>query len=129
MTHCLVSSSEGIPVLKPTAPNKRLYLCGGDETRELERKIKVCLNLPDEASRKLPLIIDLTHVAYVDTNGLGALFSGMHDYQRRQRKFALVLNDEKIKNIFTLTKLYLAFETFETLEAATAALLGDAAKT
>jgi len=80
---------------------------GGDETDELQNKIK-------ELSEKgnLKLVIDLGEVAYLNSSALGVLISAHANYTKRGGKIKLCQLNKNLENLFVITKLSLIFDTY-----------------
>lgn len=103
---------EGIDVLGP-----RGYLTGGDDTDELEAKLK---ELTDAGT--LFIVLDLTKVNYVNNTALGVLISYNAQCIRRGGHLAFAGVNARIQNIFTITKLSMIFDVYPTVKPAVAAL-------
>ena len=101
---------ESIVILYPKG-----YLTGGDETDELERKIK---ELGDGGNKHL--IINLAETQHLNSTALGVLISAHSNYVRRAGHMKLCAVDNRIQNIFVITKLSLVFDVFPTEEQAIA---------
>jgi len=101
---------ETIVILTP-----RGYLTGGDETDELERKIK---ELSDGGNKHL--IVNLSETQHLNSTALGVLISAHSNYVRRQGHMKLCSVDKRIENIFVITKLSLVFDVFPNEEQAIA---------
>ena len=91
------------------------YLTGGDETDELERKIKVL----GEAGNK-HLVINLAETQHLNSTALGVLISAHSNYVRRGGQMKLCSVDKRIENIFVITKLSLVFDVYPSEEQAIA---------
>ena len=91
------------------------YLTGGDETDELEQKIKAL----SEAGNK-NLIINLADTQHLNSTALGVLISAHSNYVRRGGHMKLCAVDKRIENIFVITKLSLVFDVYPTEEQAIA---------
>ncbi|HEU0241777.1 MAG TPA: STAS domain-containing protein [Micromonosporaceae bacterium] len=70
------------------------------------------------------IIVDLTHVEFLDSTGLGVLVGAMKRLRMVGGDFALVCDQEKILKIFRITGLDRVFTLHSTVEAATAGLAG-----
>jgi len=95
---------ESIVILTPSG-----YLTGGDETDELERKIK---ELSDGGNKHL--IVNLSETQHLNSTALGVLISAHSNYVRRQGQMKLCSVDKRIENIFVITKLTLVFDVYDT---------------
>lgn len=102
----------GIDVLSPKG-----YLTGGDDTGALEAKLK---QLTDAGARFI--VLDLSKVDYVNNTALGVLISYHAQCTKRGGQLVFTSVNDRIKNIFTITKLSLIFEVYPTVAPAVAAL-------
>ena len=91
------------------------YLTGGDETDELEQKIKAM----SEAGNK-HLVINLSETQHLNSTALGVLISAHSNYVRRGGQMKLCAVDKRIENIFVITKLSMVFDSYATEELAIA---------
>ncbi len=91
------------------------YLTGGDETDELEQKIKAL----SEAGNK-HLVINLSETQHLNSTALGVLISAHSNYVRRGGQMKLCAVDKRIENIFVITKLSMVFDSYATEELAIA---------
>jgi anti-sigma B factor antagonist len=97
-----------IQVLTP-----RKDLSGGEETRELERAIQ------ETISQGVPkIIVDLGHVSYINSAGLGTLVALHTSCRNREGFLRLAQIGKRIKNLFLITKLNFVFETFDSVDDA-----------
>ncbi len=83
------------------------YLTGGDETDELEQRIKAL----GEAGNK-QLIMNLAETQHLNSTALGVLISAHSSYVRRGGQMKLCSVDKRIENIFVITKLSLVFDVY-----------------
>jgi anti-sigma B factor antagonist len=67
------------------------------------------------------LVIDLSHVTYVDSSGLAVLIEGMQNVEEYGGRFALAGLQETVRSIFEIARLDQVFRIFPTVEAALAA--------
>jgi anti-sigma B factor antagonist len=91
------------------------YLTGGDETDELDRKIKAL----GEAGNK-NLVINLAETQHLNSTALGVLIAAHSSYVRRGGQMKLCAVDKRIENIFVITKLSLVFDVYPSEEQAIA---------
>jgi anti-sigma B factor antagonist len=84
-----------------TAPQLREYLAG------------ICAG---EAG----IIVDLTHVSFLDSAALGVLVGAMKRAAARGRSLRLVCPRDRIRDVFALTGLTKVFRIHETLDGASA---------
>lgn len=89
------------------------YLTGGDETDELERKIKA---LADGGNRNL--LLNLSETQHLNSTALGVLISAHSTYVRLGGQMKLCGADKRIENIFVITKLSLVFDVYGTEDQA-----------
>jgi anti-sigma B factor antagonist len=93
----------------------RGYLTGGDETEELEQRIKAL----SEGGNK-HLVINLGETQHLNSTALGVLISAHSNYVRRGGQMKLCSVDKRIENIFVITKLSLVFDVYPNEEQAIA---------
>ena len=70
-------------------------IIGGDETDELKQKAKDFL---DQGNRKL--ILDLTHVTYLNSSGIGAVVSIHTAYVKSEGKIKVCGLGKGVQNVF-----------------------------
>jgi anti-sigma B factor antagonist len=58
------------------------------------------------------VLLDLGHVAWMDSSGLGVLVSGHTSLVREGGRMAILNATKKINELFIITKLITIFETF-----------------
>lgn len=97
-----------IAILEPHGP-----LIGGDETDELRRKSR---DLLEQGNRKI--IIDLNHVTYINSTGIGSLVSIHTMYTNAKGKVKLCGIGKNVENVFVITRLMSVFDVDETRAAA-----------
>lgn len=86
----------------------------GDETAELRHLVK---DLMTESSQ---IVLNLTDVTHIDSNGIGMLF-GLHiSAEKAGVKLKLAGLGGHAKSVTEITKLTMTCETFPTVEAAVA---------
>lgn len=102
----------------------RGWLAGGDDTMELELRIKEVA----EAGNK-QLILNLVETQALDSTALGVLISANSNYIRRGGRMKHCQVDKRIENVFVITRLFLVFDVYPTEELAIAsfAVLSPAA--
>ena len=91
------------------------YLTGGDETDELKQAITA---LAEGGNRHL--VINLAETQHLNSTALGVLISAHDSYSRRGGQMKLCAVDQRIQNIFVITKLSMVFDVFATEEQAIA---------
>lgn len=80
------------------------------------------VSLVDSGSKAI--IVDLTHVEFLDSTGLGVLVGGMKRLKAVGGNFALVCDQEKLLKIFRITGLDRVFTLHSSVEAAAAGMAG-----
>jgi len=68
------------------------------------------------------MILDLTHVPYIDSAGLGSLVSAYVTYQKAGRRVALAGANPRVRKLFKIARIEPFFLIFPTLETAIDAL-------
>jgi len=91
------------------------YLTGGEETDELEQRIKSLI----ESGNK-HLVVNLSDTQHLNSTALGVLISAHSNYAKRGAQMKLCAVDKRIENIFVITKLSLVFDVYATEEQAIA---------
>jgi anti-anti-sigma factor len=69
-------------------------------------------------SNSKKILIDFSSVSYIDSSGLATLIELLQRLKKINGKFRLFNMNQKVKNIFEVTKLYKLFEIFDTQELA-----------
>jgi anti-sigma B factor antagonist len=67
------------------------------------------------------VVVDLTHVTYIDSSGLAVLIVGMQQVKQYGGKFALVGLQSDVRSIFETAQLEKFFSTYPHIDAALAA--------
>lgn len=67
---------------------------------------------------QVDLILDLTDVTFVDSTGLGALIGTRRRVHAFHGSLTLVIPNEAVLKVFTITGLQRVFDIYDTLEAA-----------
>lgn len=67
---------------------------------------------------KSNIVIDLQHVRFIDSSGLGALVSGFKNAGSREGNLKLCGLQKQVKSMFELTRLHRVFEIFPSDEEA-----------
>ncbi len=73
-------------------------------------------------------ILDLTHVAYIDSAGIGVLVNAYVSRERDSRKLGLVGVCQRVRNVLQVTHVESIFRQFATVAEAEAALGSDGAR-
>jgi anti-sigma B factor antagonist len=66
------------------------------------------------------LILDLSHVPYIDSAGIGALVGAYVTHQKEGRNLALVGVTERVRNTMQVTRVETFFKFYDSLAAAQA---------
>lgn len=69
------------------------------------------------------VVLDLTHVDWMNSSGLGTLISGLTTMRQSGGNLKLSGLSKKIKNLFSITKLLTVFEIFPTADEAAASFM------
>jgi anti-sigma B factor antagonist len=75
------------------------------------------------AGANSPLILDLTGVTHIDSNGLGALIQTQRQMNARPDELYFVVRDPRIRRTFSVLGLEKFFAVYEIVEDAMAAAL------
>jgi anti-sigma B factor antagonist len=67
-----------------------------------------------------PIILDLTGLSFIDSEGLGTLISGQKRARERGCRLCIVVSHPRIRRVFQLIGLTQVLNTYQTLEAAIA---------
>jgi anti-sigma B factor antagonist len=70
------------------------------------------------AAGRLKVVLDLTHVHYIDSTGLGALVSGYTSLQMHGGTVKLVNPSKRNLELLLVTQLHTAFEVFNAVQDA-----------
>lgn len=65
------------------------------------------------------IIVDFSSVSYIDSSGLATFIELFQRLKKNGGKFRIYNMNQKVRNIFEVTKLHKIFEIFDTLDAAT----------
>ena len=79
----------------------------GPDLMELKTVFQTAVN-----HEKGNVLLDLGHVAWMDSSGLGVLVSGHTSLAREGCRMAILNATKKINELFIITKLITIFETF-----------------
>lgn len=94
----------------------------GEETAKLRQLVK---ELMGESQR---IVLNLTDVTHIDSNGIGMLF-GLHiSSEKAGVKIKLAGLGGHVKSVSEITKLAMVYETFPTVEEAVASFVPVAAR-
>jgi anti-sigma B factor antagonist len=62
------------------------------------------------------ILVDLSHVDWINSTGLGILMAGYTTVQKAQGKFKIAGSTDRIKSLFMITKLLTIFEDYNTVD-------------
>ncbi len=88
-------------------------LMGGTETTEINDRMK-------ELTRKgvRQVVLDLAHVKWMNSSGLGALMSGMTSMRHAGGDLRLSAVAEKVESVLMITQLLKIFKTYPNVQDA-----------
>lgn len=66
------------------------------------------------------ILVDMTHVSYIDSSGLWSLFEGHKKAVSKNSKMVLINTTKDVKRVLDITKMSSKLHIFETEEAALA---------
>ena len=90
-------------------------LMGGDETKDIHEKVKSLL-----ADGLKKIVIDLSKVKWLNSQGLGMLISCLTSVTNADGKLKIAGATEKVNSLFMITKLITVFDSYETTDRAVA---------
>lgn len=94
---------------------------GDSETDELQKAI-----LDEAGAGNQRLVMNLSECQTLNSIAIGALMRGFANYRGRGGEIKLCALGKRIKDLFTMTKLIMVFEHYETEEEAIAAFAVEA---
>lgn len=97
-----IRKEHGIAIVSPSG-----WLMGGRETDEFERSVR---EIMEEGCRCC--VINLGHVAHMNSMAIGRLVGLLQAFHNRDGRLRLCSLEDKIHNVFVVTKLALLFEVF-----------------
>jgi anti-sigma B factor antagonist len=102
-----VSRTEDIAVVRC-----RGRIVFGKETDELRR---VLLDLLNDTKR---IVLNLTWIEYIDSNGLGTLVASFISARNRRAKIKFAALSPRVRRVLTITKVDRLFEVYDSTEEA-----------
>lgn len=102
-----------------TDPNRTVVTVTGEIDLATQGQLRAELNELIVAGQ-VDLVVDLSGVTFVDSTGLGALIGARRRVHAFHGSLALVIPDESVRKVFTITGLEKVFAIHDTLEAALA---------
>jgi anti-sigma B factor antagonist len=87
----------------------------GDPARSLSDTIKPLIQ-PDAY-----IVLDLGDVSYIDSSGMGAIFSGFMDAEKIGGRIVFARITKRIQDLLAVTKLNTVVKTYDTVQEALAA--------
>ena len=100
--------ADGVVILEPEGK-----IMGGPEATELRNQLYELI-----AQNKTRVIVDLANVEWMNSTGLGILISGMTSLRNNKGELKLTSVNEKIANLFEITKLNSVFDTYKSSDDA-----------
>lgn len=91
----------------------RKDLTDGDETREIEWAMEHIL-----AEGPPHVVIDLGHVSFINSAALGTLVHSLTSCKNRGGWMRVAQVGKRIHNLFLITRLNFAFDTYDSVEEA-----------
>ncbi|MDP9292697.1 MAG: STAS domain-containing protein [Verrucomicrobiota bacterium] len=104
----------------PTTQSSSVLPLEGDIDLHVSPRVASSLGAMVEEKPK-KLVIDLSHVSYIDSSGLAVLIEGMQNVEAYGGKFSLAGLQESVRPIFEIARLDQVFRIFPDVEAALAA--------
>jgi anti-anti-sigma factor len=86
-----------------TTPTESVVHCVGKVTSDTIQQLKAMLKPLFSASRTV--VLDLTHVTYMDSSGLGAIVGLYISAKAAKSKLKLINLNERLKEIFSITRI------------------------
>jgi anti-sigma B factor antagonist len=74
-----------------------------------------------------PIVVDLTHVSYMDSGGLGSVLGVFASCQRTRRGFALMGLTERVRTLVEVSRVDGLLPCFNSLDEAESAVLKSSA--
>jgi anti-sigma B factor antagonist len=94
-------------------------LMGGPETLVVHEKVKELLG-----QKKMRIVLNLSDVPWINSSGLGMLMGCLTSVKNAGGELKLSGINDKVKNLFIITKLITLFDAYETVQEAVAAFAG-----
>ena len=88
-------------------------LTGGPDTLSVHEKVKDLIGKNNKR-----IIIDLSDVTWINSSGLGMLMGCLTSIKNAKGEMKLTGIQEKVKNLFVITKLITLFDTYDTAQEA-----------
>lgn len=85
----------------------------GEESNALRERIKGLLS-----NKKTKIVLDMGHVTYIDSAGLGTLVASYHSARQQGATMKLVNLGQKFREVLQVTKLLTVFEVHDNEAAA-----------
>ena len=86
---------------------------GGEDTKDFNETLH---KLIEEGKKNI--IIDVSHVKFMNSSGLGMLIGGLTTVKKSEGRLILAGVTEKIESLLIITKLITIFETSDTVDDA-----------
>lgn len=94
-------------------------LMGGPETDEVHESVKSALE-----SGTIKIVINLSHVKWVNSRGLGMLMACFTSCQNAKGHLKIAGATEKVNSLFMMTKLLTIFDTYDNADQAIGSFKG-----
>src|SRR6266446_2874721 len=111
------SVSPGTPMPRKDRPN--VLPLEGEIDLHVSPTVTASLNAMIEKKPKR-LVVDLSHVTYIDSAGLAAFIEAMQKVEAYGGKFVLAGLQETVRSIFEISRLDQVFQIFPDVDAALA---------
>jgi anti-sigma B factor antagonist len=98
----------GVVILEPEGK-----IMGGPEATELRNRLYELISTDNKK-----VVIDLGHVEWMNSTGLGILISGMTSLRNNEGELKLSNISEKVANLFEITKLNNVFDSYDSADDA-----------
>jgi anti-sigma B factor antagonist len=93
------------------SPEETLIRCSGRINSSTSAKLQTAVRGVIPQSKRI--VLDLTDVSYMDSSGLGAIVSIYLSARRQECELKLINMNQRLKELFRLTKLAKVFEGHE----------------
>ena len=64
------------------------------------------------------VVINLTEIRYIDSSGIAVMIEALKNSQKLKREFALFGMNQRVREVFKLTRVLALFQVFDTEEQA-----------
>src|SRR6266699_1816881 len=105
------------PVPKPRKDHPNVLPLKGEIDLHVSPAVTASLNAMIE-KKPQRLVVDLSHVTYIDSAGLAALIGAMQNVESYGGQFLLAGLQETVRSIFEISRLDQVFQIFQDVDAA-----------